>query len=1054
MERKFDAFISYRHHPVDSAIASAVQKQLEHFTIPRAVQKKTGKKRIGNIFRDKEELPVTSDLNDNIGLALSNSEHLIVICSPRTKESIWVQKEIETFLKTHSRESVLTVLAEGEPGDVLPELLLSEEITIIDEDGNEVKTVIPREPLSCDYRMGIRKAKSVELLRLAASILGCPFDDLKQRMHQYRMRRLTAIFSVVLSAMLIFSGYVLWSSGKIKENYDLAQRNYELAQENYEEAQRNYDESQKNLRESQRKQSLQLASYAEDLLAGGNRTIALQLALSALPDKDKNRPYVAEAEYALQQALYTYRIKNEPRAIVTLPFKSRNAISQEHHRYLYYENNGLTFMDSETGVQLKTITFASAINQVEVSDNGGCVLVNSGSSFLNDDAQATACYTLSDGSLLWSKTEDYQPLSLSEDGLRALCFRNTREAFALCVLDVTTGDILKTYETNTYTSAASFTSKKAVWVEDEYLATVDYSHRSVQITNLQTLEITETPLPDYDSATYLTLLPDQSILAYGYKTDRGRGDYTNRNVEFRESDGYIYQFTDIGEAYMTMVKIDAAGSECWTYTLPFVQQIGNFTADTLSRADSEAADRDTVICYIANKYAVLDAMTGEEIHSGEIPGIICGTYANLSAASSRFITEDGLAGSITPVKKDFLAIRYFPANCYGYAVSADRQNIYMRSGTSNNLIHYAFYDDPRSTKWEDTLHNISTRMFLYKNYAVQHSYDDNYIIIDLANHKISAAITAPNYTNELGVTKDGFFLYTYHDSATYQNYVGIINVTTGEQGEPFETPCYPSGIALLDTGKVLVTDGQKTFLCDVLTGEVEESDHVVPGNFIFNHAGTEYVFTKNNALYLHTSDGEDVELESVIATLDTNLEFPLEFSNDDSMLCYSLNNTVYLWDCRRKEQKYTLPSVSGKMVKTTFFDEGKYLYSVTSDGTLLIYETAEGKLLNSFRQIFASSSNYSALRVDYTPDGQIAVYFARQLFFIDSESLQIRQEADNVLLYSKNLDEIVQLSLTSGSNYSLNSFHHYTTEELMEHAHEALGNITLSDEQKKMYGLD
>ena len=171
MERKFDAFISYRHHPVDSAVAAAVQKQLEHFTIPRAVQQKTGKKRIEHIFRDKEELPVTSDLNDNIGLALSNSAYLIVICSPRTKESIWVQKEIETFLKTHNRENVLTVLAEGEPGDVIPELLLSEEITTTDANGNEITKTIPREPLSCDYRMGIRKAKSVELLRLECRIL-------------------------------------------------------------------------------------------------------------------------------------------------------------------------------------------------------------------------------------------------------------------------------------------------------------------------------------------------------------------------------------------------------------------------------------------------------------------------------------------------------------------------------------------------------------------------------------------------------------------------------------------------------------------------------------------------------------------------------------------------------------------------------------------------------------------------------------------------------------------------------------------------------------------
>ena len=95
------------------ACGEEVQRRLEQYPVPKAVARRTGIRRINRVFRDKEELPITSDLNDNIERALLHSEFLIVICSPRTRESAWVQKEIETFLQTHSRKNVLTVLAEG-----------------------------------------------------------------------------------------------------------------------------------------------------------------------------------------------------------------------------------------------------------------------------------------------------------------------------------------------------------------------------------------------------------------------------------------------------------------------------------------------------------------------------------------------------------------------------------------------------------------------------------------------------------------------------------------------------------------------------------------------------------------------------------------------------------------------------------------------------------------------------------------------------------------------------------------------------------------------------
>ncbi len=306
MERKYNAFISYRHAEADIKIASEIQTQLERFKIPPEIQKKTGVKRFERVFRDKEELPITSDLNDDIDIALKNSEHLIVICSVRTGESVWVQKEIETFLKYHSKKNIFTVLVDGEPGDVIPGILLHDTVTRKLADGTEETREEIIEPLSCDYRMGIKKARKVELPRLVASMLGVSYDEIVQRRRQYIRRRNAMIGSVcaVMAAGAI--GYLSWSLFQIGKNYDLAQFNYKLAQENYALAQANYETAQANYLEALRNQSRFLASESGELLSEHDKVGALQLALAALPSEEKDRPVTIEAEYALSNALSSY----------------------------------------------------------------------------------------------------------------------------------------------------------------------------------------------------------------------------------------------------------------------------------------------------------------------------------------------------------------------------------------------------------------------------------------------------------------------------------------------------------------------------------------------------------------------------------------------------------------------------------------------------------------------------------------------------------------------------------------------------------------------------
>ena len=257
----FNAFISYRHSPVDAAVAAEIQKKLERYHIPRQIQKKYGIKKFERIFRDTSELELTSDLGAQLDDAIRASEFLIVICSPRYMESGWCLREIEVFLQNHSRDHVLCVLAEGEPPGIFPRILMQ---------GSE--------PLACDYRGKFREAEKVELPRLACAMIGCSYDELIMRTTQYKRRRRTALVSVILSLAAIAVAYLLYSNARIRAQYQQTLIN----------------------------ESKTLAAQSLDAMSARDRYHALEYALSALPSEDLDRPVTSEALYALHKASGAY----------------------------------------------------------------------------------------------------------------------------------------------------------------------------------------------------------------------------------------------------------------------------------------------------------------------------------------------------------------------------------------------------------------------------------------------------------------------------------------------------------------------------------------------------------------------------------------------------------------------------------------------------------------------------------------------------------------------------------------------------------------------------
>ena len=103
MEKKrYFAFISYSHK--DSELAKWLQHEFEYYELPatlfderKDLRKEDLPESFKPVFRDEDEL-AGGDLKPQISEALADSEYLIVVCSPNSAHSIYVDNEIKEFI--------------------------------------------------------------------------------------------------------------------------------------------------------------------------------------------------------------------------------------------------------------------------------------------------------------------------------------------------------------------------------------------------------------------------------------------------------------------------------------------------------------------------------------------------------------------------------------------------------------------------------------------------------------------------------------------------------------------------------------------------------------------------------------------------------------------------------------------------------------------------------------------------------------------------------------------------------------------------------------------
>lgn len=212
---KYRAFISYSHR--DQRWGDWLHKALETYPVPtRLVGRQTAAgtipRRLAPIFRDRDELPSATDLGCKVAEALAQSANLIVICSPHSAASFWVNEEVRGFKQLGRAERVFCLIVDGEPGASDIPGREAEECFApalryrLDANGelSDQRT----EPIAADARSG-KDGKANAKLKLLSGLLDIGFDELRQREQQRRNRRMAAMTVLALALMAVMTALAI-----------------------------------------------------------------------------------------------------------------------------------------------------------------------------------------------------------------------------------------------------------------------------------------------------------------------------------------------------------------------------------------------------------------------------------------------------------------------------------------------------------------------------------------------------------------------------------------------------------------------------------------------------------------------------------------------------------------------------------------------------------------------------------------------------------------------------------------------------------------------------
>lgn len=206
---KYYAFISFQNS--DAKEASRLQHAIESYRLPAILCKQANvPRRVKPLYCYLNDIHAGEELMIELKQRMEQSRYLIVVCSPRSAKSVYVNSGIDYFVSLGRRDSIIPVIVDGVPysGDDATECF-----------PEALRRHFPKhtDPLQDHSILGINiheagvarhKAYDRAMLMVVARMLQLDYDGLLLREKQRRRKR--AISWLVLGAFILAAIGAAW----------------------------------------------------------------------------------------------------------------------------------------------------------------------------------------------------------------------------------------------------------------------------------------------------------------------------------------------------------------------------------------------------------------------------------------------------------------------------------------------------------------------------------------------------------------------------------------------------------------------------------------------------------------------------------------------------------------------------------------------------------------------------------------------------------------------------------------------------------------------------
>jgi len=206
---RYWAFISYSHH--DKRVARWLKRELSKQDVPRHLRDKVSEpsSRLEAVFLDEESGAASNSLTTELETALRKSRTLLVVCSPFSATSSFVDAEIRFFQSLGREHRIVCVVASGVPNasdEGIPHLECFPAPLRLRVTSQGSTEVIPKEqrPLAAVLGHETETERKRVLQQVTAGLLGMSRSDYEnyRRWHVAGRVAIIALLGVAIWAML------------------------------------------------------------------------------------------------------------------------------------------------------------------------------------------------------------------------------------------------------------------------------------------------------------------------------------------------------------------------------------------------------------------------------------------------------------------------------------------------------------------------------------------------------------------------------------------------------------------------------------------------------------------------------------------------------------------------------------------------------------------------------------------------------------------------------------------------------------------------------------